>query len=156
MIKLCVLMVVLLVLLVGVGVVFVIKMVDVVLVCVEVLCVVEDFYIYGVFNEQNIDVMCEGFYLVFKIYGVCDGELSMYLIDEWMSNIDKCKVKVGYQQEIWEYCFLMVDIMGGVVVVKVELFKVENGVLMYVFIDYFLLLQFVDGWKIIDKVYYCY
>ena len=71
--------------------------------------------------------MRQGFHPIFKIHGVRDGEMSTYPIGDWVENIDKGKAKPGYQQQVWEHEFPMVDVTGDAAVVKVELIQVKDG-----------------------------
>jgi hypothetical protein len=120
----------------------------------EVVEVVEAAYIHGAFNEQNTEAMRAGFHPIFEIHGQRNGELSTYPIDEWVKGIEKAKAAPDYEPQVWEHEFPIIDVTGDAAVVKVELYRVENGERAHVFTDYLSLLRLDDGWKITDKVYH--
>ena len=96
--------------------------------------------------------MRAGFHPAFKIHGVKDDALREYPIDDWIAGIEKRKAAPDFDpaDQKWDHKFVLVDVTGNAAVVKIELFKDSK----HVFTDYLSLLQFSDGWKITDKVYF--
>jgi hypothetical protein len=116
-----------------------------------VIKVIEKAYLNGVFNVGNTDAMKTGFHKDFILKGIRDGELSELAITKWMEIVAKKKADGKFPPEVnYRFEYPMVDITGTTAIVKVAIFSGDKQI----YTDYLLLLQFSDGWKITDKIYF--
>ena len=113
--------------------------------------VVNHAYCNGAYNALDTEAMARGFHPGFAIISAGADQLERYTIAEWIAAIEKRKSTPGFDiATAKRQCHLSsVDVTGDVANVKMEVHK--DGVRIYT--DYLFLLRFVDGWKIVSKIY---
>jgi hypothetical protein len=107
----------------------------------------ETSYLNGAFNDQDTVSMAKGFYADFAIFSPDGNEIDKYPLNEWIAAINKRKPAAKRE---WTSNVKAIDITGKSAMAKLELSR--NNKLT--FTDYFLLLKFESGWKIVNKIYH--
>ena len=120
----------------------------------DVRQVVEASYINGAFNALDPDAMRDGFHPDFAIFWAEGEDIGRYPIGTWAEGVAKRKADPEFDpaSNKWEHELPMIDVTGGVAMVKVELSR--EGELVYT--DYLSLIKFDSGWRIVAKVYHKY
>jgi Putative lumazine-binding len=106
----------------------------------------EKSYINGAFNELDTVSMAQGFHPDFAIFSPEKDAIDKYPIAEWIANVSKRKPNKNRE---WVGDIKAIDITGKAAMAKIDLMQKKK----LVFTDYFLLLKFESGWKIVAKVY---
>jgi Putative lumazine-binding len=107
----------------------------------------EKSYINGAFNELDTVSMAQGFHPDFAIFSPDNNKIDKYPIAEWIANISKRKPD---KKGEWAGEIAVLDISGKSAMAKV----IVNRKNKPEFTDYFLLLKFESGWKIVAKIYH--
>jgi Putative lumazine-binding len=108
---------------------------------------IETSYINGAFNELDTVSMAKGFHPDFAIFSPDNDKLDKYPIAEWIANINKRKPD---KKSEWTGDITALDITGKAAMAKI----IVNQKNKPEFTDYFLLLKFESGWKIVAKIYH--
>lgn len=113
--------------------------------------VIDKSYVEGIQNRKNIENIEKGFHPGFNLLGIDNQDnLTKYPIYTWSANIKKA-VDAGQMPEMQTKAkYPMIDITGNAAVAKVELYRGDKQI----FTDYLSLYKFMDGWKIVSKIYY--
>jgi Putative lumazine-binding len=106
----------------------------------------EKSYINGAFNDLDTVSMAQGFHPDFAIFSPEKDAIDKYPIAEWIANVSKRKPNKNRE---WVGDIKAIDISGKAAMAKIDLMQKKK----LVFTDYFLLLKFESGWKIVAKVY---
>lgn len=118
---------------------------------VAVKTVIEEAYVKGIHIDQNVEAIRKGFHPAFTMFAYKDGEITTTSIDEWIASIEEGKKKSPNRPKVDTKCeFVSVEVSGNAAVARLEMYK--DG--KHVFSDFMSLYKFVDGWKIVAKIYY--
>lgn len=112
---------------------------------------VERCFLNGAVNDMNTQEMRKGFHPDFALLIPKGEELFKLPLDTWVNVIEQYKAspeKMRSKLREVDYKYEVIDIVGQVAIVKVELFrdKIQIGT------DFLSLLRFADGWKVVAKV----
>ncbi|MBU1011567.1 MAG: nuclear transport factor 2 family protein [Bacteroidetes bacterium] len=111
--------------------------------------VIQSAYVDGLKNFTSLDDIDKGFHPDFEYIaiGTDSSKISKTPIATWREGVRKAKENGTVPNVKSEAKFLMVDITGNAAVAKIELYRDKK----LVFTDYFSLLKFKEGWRIVSK-----
>lgn len=110
-------------------------------------------YVDGLQNNGDLDATREGFHPGFELLVFKNDMVSKFPIYNWIIYEEMGQVKNPdplTEEEITSCEFEFIDITGTAAVAKIHLSK--GGKKIYT--DYLSLYKFVDGWKIVSKIYF--
>jgi len=112
--------------------------------------VIEEAYIRGIHGDQDERRVKDGFHQDFAMLVLKDNAIEKVTVDEWLDRIEASKVD---NPQLWDVettrNFVLIDVTRNAAVAKLDVYKGEK----YFATDYMLLYKFVDGWKIVSKVF---
>ena len=113
--------------------------------------VIEEAYMDGINRNQDKEAAKIGFHRDFRMLVLRDDELSKVSIDEWFDRIEgrKAENPEMFRNRVSRAVFHLVDVAGNAAVAKLDVYRNDE----FYSTDYMLLYKFVDGWKIVSKVY---
>lgn len=106
-----------------------------------------DSYVNGIYVNRDEQVVRDGFHSDFVLHVLDDGHLIQASLDMWLSRLQLDGVKSATPHD---YAFESIDVTGNSATVKMEIYKDS----VHIYTDYFGLYRFVDGWKIVNKIFY--
>lgn len=111
--------------------------------------VIQSAYVDGLKNFTSLDDIDKGFHPDFEYIaiGADSSKIAKTPIATWREGVRKAKENGTVPNAKSEAKFLMVDITGNAAVAKIELYRDKK----LVFTDYFSLLKFKEGWRIVSK-----
>jgi len=110
-------------------------------------------YVDGLQNKGDLEATREGFFPGFDLLILKENMVDKLPIYNWITMVQMRKDKDPApppEGEITTCEFEFIDITGTAAVAKIHLSRGGKKI----FTDYLSLYKFVDGWKIVGKIYY--
>lgn len=106
-----------------------------------------DSYVDGIYVNRDEDAVRSGFHPDFVMHVVDDDQLIQAPLEMWLQRLQLDGTK---STTMYDYRFDSVDVTGNAAIVKMQIY--ENS--QHIYTDYFGLYKFVDGWMIVNKIFY--
>lgn len=112
--------------------------------------VIEDAYVQGVHELQEVDRIRSGFQPEFRMMVLDGNEVKPVRLEDWLRRVDELK---SQNPALWKkettVQYDLIDVTGRSAVVKLHVFKGES----FFSTDYMLLYKIDDEWMIVSKVF---
>lgn len=115
--------------------------------------VIDKAYVQGIHNLGDPAWIEKGFHPCFVLLSMADNGLTVNLLPiyTWKETTRLNKEKNPQGPAVKTECkYLMIDITGNAAIAKIQLLR--EGKL--IFTDYLHLYKFMDGWKIVGKIFH--
>jgi hypothetical protein len=116
----------------------------------EIKAVIEKAYIQGIHDEQDEDLIRDGFHEDFRMLVLGDNAIDPVSVDAWLERLKDMKRD---NPELWSaeatHEFKLIDVSGYAAVAVLDVWRGD----IHFSTDYMLLYKFDEGWQIVSKIF---